>query len=154
MHTLNCPECNHTIDSENFVPVSIGKLTLCLNCLQILTFTTDNGLQSLSDETFYSLNSSEQEAIKIFNSGLKPPIKHCPRCNGEFTNMETDTPGVNAPLPGDIAYCRRCFQLLRFDSNLELIIINDEDFIELDASLRAQINRELIKIKNNVDQTN
>jgi hypothetical protein len=80
---------------------------------------------------------------------------NCPKCG---YNLSAATSDVGAtPEPGDYSICIECYAFLRFDDNLKLIALTEEELDELpqeifmvliDARCKLQVSKGQIHAKN------
>lgn len=62
----------------------------------------------------------------------------CPRC-GAPNDAATGTESGARPNPGDFAVCMTCLAVNTFDVDLRVQAVTDEEFAELPAAIRAQL---------------
>lgn len=61
---------------------------------------------------------------------------HCPHC-GELVDAATPLGDTPMPKPGDVSICAYCTGYGFFNADLSMRKMSDEEFIELDLSLRS-----------------
>lgn len=60
----------------------------------------------------------------------------CPRCE-EFLDGFTSIEAGNIPKDGDISICAYCLTLLRYESDLSLRVLTDEEIEEFKPQIKA-----------------
>ncbi len=74
------------------------------------------------------------------NLSINP--ENCPNCGHKFDcDSSLFTPGDPKPSPGDITVCIRCGEFMRFDQQMHRVPLTVDEFVELSADIRGQLNR-------------
>lgn len=65
---------------------------------------------------------------------------HCPKCK-VLLDGATNTQGEIGPRGGDLTICVYCSTLLKFDDNIQLVIMSDEEFNKLPENDKKHLNK-------------
>lgn len=71
-----------------------------------------------------------------FDNAIRVPARLCPVCFGQLDGASSiDKDDLTAPKPGDVSFCIYCAAMLRFDSDM-ILVIEDRSEVMNDKKLK------------------